>query len=205
MDPRRAGRLYPGKWLGVPMTTYFRLLDEVTIPKRWHLGLATLSDGTEPCFVTGTHFKSSEAPRIPITHPGRALDFSLTSFAVPVVTSKLADAVEASAWSDVECIPAQVGGQLAMVVLNSVRLLRCLDERRSEFIKWTANDHRSDLAGQYRQITRLVLAATKVPSDARFFRIEGSFVELVVADDVRRAMESAGCFGARFIELPTES
>ena len=43
-----------------------------------------------------------------------------------------------------------------MVVLNSLRVLRCIDEERSEFVKWTKQDHRADLAGQYRQITKLV-------------------------------------------------
>lgn len=185
------------------MTRYFRLLDDVTIPKRWHLGSAALSDGTEPRLRVGLRFDSSEAPGIPVTHAGRVLDFSLTSFAVPVATKKLADTVRAVAGSDVQCIPVGVAGQAGMVVLNSVRVIRCLDEKESEFIKWTKDDHRPDLAGQYRQITRLVLDAAAIPEDAQFFRIEGSLVELVVSEDVKEAMESVGCQGAKFIELPT--
>lgn len=183
------------------MTKYFRLLDDVTIPKRWHLGAAVLADGSEPRLRVGLRFDSSEVPTIPVTHAGRVLEFSLTSFAVPVTTKKLANTVRSVAGNDVQCIPVNVGGQVGMVVLNALRVIRCLDETRSEFIKWTIQDHRPDLAGQYRQITRLVLDAAAIPADAQFFRIEGSLVELVVSGDVKEAMESVGCLGAKFTPL----
>jgi hypothetical protein len=35
-------------------------------------------------------------------------------------------------------------------VLNAVRVVSCLDEGESEFIKWKAHDHRPDFLGQYR-------------------------------------------------------
>jgi ACT domain-containing protein len=88
-----------------------------------------------------------------------------------------------------------------MVVLNVLRVVHCVDEARSEFLKWTMNDHRSDLAGQYRQISKLVLDAGALPSDAHFFRIESWLVGLVVSSDLKDAMESVGCVGAKFKEL----
>lgn len=185
------------------MTKYFRLIDDMTVPKRWHLGAAELSDGSEPRLRVGLRLDSVEAPSIPVTHTGRVLEFSLTSFAVPVATKKLADALCALAGSDVQCIPVSIAEQKGMVVLNALRVLRCLDEARSEFVKWTRQDHRPDLAGQYRQITKLVLDAKAIPSDAQVFRIEGSLVELVVSERVKDVMEFVGCKGAKFIELPT--
>lgn len=185
------------------MKRYFRLLDDVTIPKRWHLGAAVLSDGTEPRLRAGIRFEQSEMPSIPVTHAGRVLDFCLTSFAVPVATERLADAVRAVAGSDVQGISVSVAGQSGMVALNVLRIIRCLDETRSEFIKWTRQDHRPDLAGQYRQITRLVLDAAMIPADAGLFRIDGSLVELIATEEIKDAMESAGCLGAMFIELST--
>lgn len=184
------------------MTMYFRLVDDMTIPKRWHLGSATLSDGTAPRLRAGIRFDFFEAPNILVTQAGRLLEFSLTSFGVPVATKKLADAVVAVAGSDVQRIPVRIAAQSGMVVLNAVRVIRCLDETRSEFIKWTKQDHRPELAGQYRQITRLVLDGESIPSDVQVFRIDGSLVELVVSEQVKEAMESVGCLGAKFIELP---
>lgn len=185
------------------MTRYFELFDDVAIPNRWHLGSVTLSDGAEPRLRVGISFDLNEVPSIPVTHAGRVLDFSLTSFAVPVATKKLADAVSGVAGGDVQLIPVCIGTQQEMVVLNALRVVRCLDETRSEFVKWTKQDHRPDLAGQYRQITRLVLDGAAIPPDAQVFRIDGSLVELVVSEHVKEAMETVGCLGAKFIELPT--
>ncbi|AGP34203.1 hypothetical protein SCE1572_06650 [Sorangium cellulosum So0157-2] len=140
-----------------------------------------------------------------VTHAGRVLDFSLTSFNVPVATTALANAVSSVAGSDVQCIRLEIAGQTGMLVLNSVRVIRCLDEERSEFIKWTKQDHRSELAGQYRQITKHVLNEKALPNDAHFFRIEGSLVELIVSDAVKAGMESVGCLGAKFVEVPLSS
>ncbi|MEQ1737160.1 MAG: DUF1629 domain-containing protein [Rhodoglobus sp.] len=188
------------------MRRYFRLCDQVdAVPKRWHLDWARLADGTEPSLSRGIFFDSRERPVIPVTHAGLVLDFCLTSFAVPVATEALADAVSTVAGADVQCVPVEISGQQGMVVLNSLRVVRCIDEQHSEFIKWTAQDHRADLAGQYRSITRLVLDARAIPADARFFRLDGSFVELVVTEDVKDAMERVGCFGAKFIELAVTS
>ncbi|MGE0143796.1 MAG: DUF1629 domain-containing protein [Planctomycetota bacterium] len=183
------------------MSRYFRLSDDVAIPNRWHLGAASLSDGTEPRLRAGIRFDSTEVPRIPVTHAGRVLEFSLTSFAVPVATEKLSRAMSVVAGSDIQPIQVFIGKQTDMLVLNVLRVVRCLDETRSEFLKWTKQDHRPDLAGQYRQITRLILDAASIPPDAHSFRIDGSLIEIVVSEQLKEAMESVGCLGATFIEL----
>ncbi len=187
------------------MTRYFQLRDDVTVPSRWHLGFATLPDGSEPLLDAGIRLDWSGRPVVPVTHPGRVLDFSLTSFGVPVATQALADAVSAIAGSEVQRVPVEINGQAGMVVLNAVRVIRCIDEARSEFLKWAAQDHRADLAGQYRQVTRLVLDRTAVPSDAHFSRIDGWHVALIVSDAVKDAMERVGCTGAKFIALESDA
>jgi hypothetical protein len=187
------------------MMRYYELFDDVAVPKRWHLGDVTLPDGTEPAFLDGVHFDRAGPLSAVETRPGRVIDFSLTSFAVPVATHQLAEVVASVAGPDVQCIPVNVANQRDMVVLNSVRVIRCLDERSSEFIKWTKRDHRADLAGQYRQVTKLVLDPTAIPANAHFFRIEGWVVALIVSEAVKDAMEAAGCVGAKFFDvMPTK-
>jgi len=183
------------------MTRYFRLVDDVAIPNRWHLGCATLQDGSEPRLRAGVRFDSTVVPVVPVTHAGRVLDFTLTSFAVPVVTADLASAVRVVVGSDIQLVPVSIGSLEGMVALNVLRVLRCVDETRSEFVKWTEHDHRSDLAGQYRRITRLVLDGPTLPADAHAFRIENSLVEIIVSERVKEAMVSRGCLGAKFIEV----
>jgi hypothetical protein len=76
-----------------------------------------------------------------------------------------------------------------------------LDENRSQFTKWTVNDHRPDLAGEYRMVVNLKVVGSAIPSDAHIFRIKGWLVGLIVSDKVKRAMELAGCLGAKFAEV----
>lgn len=180
---------------------YFELLDDISLLNRWHLGEVTLNDGIEPRLRAGIPFEQTGNLTAPVTRPGRVLDFSLTSFAVPVATRQLAEVVAAVAGPDVQKLPVDIAGQAGMMVLNAVRVIRCLDEGRSEFIKWTKQDHRADLAGQYRQVTKLVLDSRAIPSDAHFFRVEGWLVALIVSEAIKNAMEREGCLGAKFIEV----
>lgn len=180
---------------------YFELLDDVTVPQRWQLGEVRAQDGTEPRLRVGIRQPDVGPLEAEVTKPGRVLDFSLTSFAVPIAAASLANAIVAIAGSDVQCLPVNVAGQAGMLALNVVRVVRCIDETRSEFLKWTARDHRADLAGQYRQVTRLVVDPASIPADARFFRPEGWLVALVVSERVKAAMERAGCLGAKFVEV----
>jgi hypothetical protein len=118
-----------------------------------------------------------------------------------VVNNRIADTANAVVGADVQFVPVGIAGQDGMLVLNALRVLCCLDEEHSEFVKWTKQDHRAELAGQYRQITKLVLNNAAIPHDVHVFRIEGSLVELVVSEAVKDAMERVGCLGANFIEL----
>lgn len=183
------------------MTSYFRLIDDLTVSQRWHLGVAALADGSEPRLRAGLRYDMREVPDIAVTRPGRPLEFSLTSFAVPFVTPALGKAIVAAAGDDVQLVPVRIASSPEMAILNVVRVLPCLDEQRSAFVKWTAADHRSDLAGQYRQITKLSLDRAAIPPDVGVFRIWGSLVEIVVADRLKAAMEQVGCFGLTFCAL----
>lgn len=180
---------------------FFRLRDDKAIPKRWHLGFITCADGTEPQLLDGVVIDSCHKLVAPITHPGRALDFSLTSFAVPVATLSLSSAIKDAAGCDLQVIPLGLPVTEDMAILNVLRTIACVDESRSEFIKWTLQDHRADLAGQYRQVTKLAINKDVIPLDANIFRISGWPVALVVSEKMRSVMIHAGCEGAKFEEL----
>ena len=179
---------------------YFELLDDMTVPGRWHLSSIHTTDGGEPRLRGGIGC-SDESLRTEVSHPGVELDFCLTSFAVPVARCPLAAAMETVADGDVQRLPIFIPDHEGFEVVNVLRVIKCLDETRSEFIKWTVNDHRSDLAGQYRQVTRLKVRGEVIPSDVHVFRIEGWLVGLVVSEMVRQAMEKTGCLGAKFVEV----
>jgi hypothetical protein len=80
-------------------------------------------------------------------------------------------------------------------------VIECLDERRSEFSQWTANDHRPDKVGQYRMVTRLRIVTASLAPDAHILRIAGLQIALVVSETIKSAMERSGCVGAKFVEV----
>jgi hypothetical protein len=184
------------------MTRYYELKDDVRIPKRWHLGEVVSPAGDEPRLRAGIPLPVGCRPlRLDLTQIGKPLDYCLTSFAVPIGRTSLAQAIASVASGDLQRIPVEIPGHEGFEVLNAIRVLKCLDEGRSEFVKWTEKDHRADLAGQYRMVTTLKLLAGEVPRNAHFFRVEGWLIALVVSEDVKEAMERIGCLGAKFVEV----
>lgn len=183
------------------MRRLYELSDDVSLPGRWHLGEITAADGSYPFLDAGVVFIGDGHLTVRVSRPGRGLAFSLTSFAVPVATKALGEAIVRVAGGDVQCLSLNVAGRVDRVALNATRVVDCIDESRSEFLKWTPRDHRADLAGQYRQVTRLVIEASRVPNDAHFFRLGGWPIALVVSERVKTAMEEAGCRGAMFSDI----
>ncbi|RZO66207.1 MAG: hypothetical protein EVA89_00680 [Sandaracinaceae bacterium] len=179
---------------------YFRLVDDMTLAGRWEVGDVLLPDGDQP--ILGSLGPISPGPVEAVVHqPGHALEYSMTSLGWPLATAELAEAVKRVASSDVQCLPVKVARQPDMVILHSLRLVSCVDEERSTFTKWKVTDHRSDLAGWYRSITKLVLDRAAVPEDAHFFRIDRWPIGLIVSDSVKNAMEAVGCRGAVFRDV----
>lgn len=183
---------------------YFDLCDDMStrMRRRWHIGEILLPDGTEPIFDDGVLLEDPRPLHADVYHVGHVLDFCHTTFNAPVTTKALADAIQSVAGADVQCLPLTISGQSGMMVLNALRVIRCVNEQHSEFEKYTEDDPvRPDKAGQYRSVTRLVLTKNAIPPDAHFFRVKDWLVVLIVSEAVKSVMERAGCNGAKFIEL----
>lgn len=183
---------------------YFLLEDDMSMRMqgRWYIGRVTLPDGSEPYLNAGVRLDEPRWLHASITHIGRVLEFSHTSFGVPLSTPALADALVEAAGSDIQIFPITIAEQSGMMVLNATRSIRCVNEKHSKFQKFTEDDTvRPDLAGQYRYISRLVLDKAAIPSDAHFFRIKDYEIALIVSEAVKNAMERVGCYGAEFTEL----
>lgn len=181
---------------------YFRLMDDVHVAGRWHLGEVTMSGaGVAPDFLAASAAPSGAPVAVAVTHAGRSLDFCLTSFGIPVARRELLEAVASIAGDDLQLVPLIVDGDSSFVILHARRLVACLDERRSEFVKWTDRDHRADLAGSYRMVTKLFVDTQRIPANVQIFRIDGWSIALIVSHTVKDVMEAAGCVGAKFEEV----
>src|SRR5690606_11731371 len=138
---------------------YYKLVDRMDVPGRWHIGVLVDDEGWEPSFLAGARFVGRRLTASD-DGSGSAVDFSLTSFGVPIVSEGLRSDLESLAGDDVQWVPVSVSGRVGYFVLNVLRLVRCLDESRSEFVKWTVGDGRPDRVGGYRSVSKPVLDVT---------------------------------------------
>jgi hypothetical protein len=179
---------------------FYRLVDYMDVPKRWYLDGVRDARGRELDLTRGRPC-SKDGLTVPLKHPGIDLDFSSTLEMEPIMRRTLADAVKRIAREDVQQIPVAIRGHSGFDVVNVVRVVDCLDETRSKFIKWVEEDGRADRLGQYRQVTRLYVDRSRVPNDANVFRIAGWVVAMVVSETVKTTMEEVGCLGATFVDV----
>jgi hypothetical protein len=180
---------------------YFRLLDDLLIPGRWHLGNVSLGGVDKKVVFDSRQVLEVDDYEIEVSRDGRSLEFSQTSFGIPVARDGLALEIEGVAGHDVQLLACQIFGAGGFTILNCVRQVMCLDEERSTFDKWGDADSRPDLIGHYRTVYDLKVNAAQVPDDAHLFRISKWPVALIVSQTLKEAMEAADCFGARFLDV----
>jgi hypothetical protein len=183
---------------------FFRLADDVYVPHRWHL--ATPLDGRGRKvhawdFKRGTHVHVEGRLKIPIEIVGTPLDFTEAGIRIPIVHVKVASMLAKRAASDVQLIPADIEGcPEQYFVLVATRLIRCIDEQASKVQFWTPEDGVPEKVGQYWAVDDLHIDKTKV-GNAKVFRPEGWEVALIVAGELKDAMDAMGATGTRFQEV----
>jgi hypothetical protein len=187
------------------MTDYFELYSNMRIPGRWVLKSPVDEHGEE---VDPWQFTESRVLEIqsklwlPVSHPGRELDFSLTGLGVVVVHGRVVSLFERLGIRDVQFFPAQVEGHGGpYFILNTLRLIRCIDDARCEEVRyWKPENGQPEKVGEYRVVAGMRIDPTKV-GDARIFRPWGWPVALIVSEDLKQAMEAEGITGTRFVEV----
>jgi len=142
------------------MKKYYRLLDNVEAEDRWHLGFPKDANGKE---INPEHFRFVDRVEccppleIPVVHPGEPLDFTFAALDMPIVSKRVIQVLEQFAPKDFETIDASVEQVYhTYVVLNLNKMIKCLDETRSEFTLWPKDTKtRPDKVGLYNQITKI--------------------------------------------------
>jgi hypothetical protein len=185
---------------------YYDIFDDMRVPGRWHLRRPVDGQGQ---WVDASQFKEGRALdvegaiRFPVKPAGVALEFSLSSFAIPVVHRRVVALFERlGLQKEVQFIPVEVEGQTEpWFILNALQVIRCIDDARcEEVLYWLPEDNRPDVVGQYRNVRGLKVDPSKI-GEANIFRPWGWEVVLIVSERVKRAMEEAGITGARFLEV----
>ncbi|MET0405062.1 MAG: DUF1629 domain-containing protein [Cystobacter sp.] len=119
-----------------------------------------------------------------------------------MVTEKVASTLAELAPDDVQLYPSEVDTRPEPYVLvNVARVLKCIDDAAcAEVSYWEAEDNRPDLLGQYRSVFGMRIDASLV-GDAKVFRPWGYTGSLLVAEDVKEALERTGATGMRFTQV----
>jgi hypothetical protein len=190
------------------MTTRFFNLDfDVYVPGRWYLTEPTDLSGQEIEDVWAFGYgKPVELPgklRIPLSRPGSPLDFDKTTFGgTPILSERAADVFRKLASRDIQLFPVEVQGQPEpYYLMNVARQIQCIDDASCEKVRrWSPEDGRPDLVGQYHVISGLRIDKSKV-GEARVFRPWGYFPSIIVDGDIKDALEQSGVLGAHFTEV----
>ncbi|WP_323389179.1 imm11 family protein [Myxococcus qinghaiensis] len=192
--------------MGFMPMRYFDLKDDMRIGGRWLLGTPRDVHGREVddpwMFYRGERLSDPGPLTLPVTVPGRALDFSRAAFAAPVVHARVASVLSELASDAVQTLPVQIEGQPEpFFILVATQLIQCIDERASRHIrKWTPEDGRPEKLGKYRDVRGMRIDSAQV-GDAKIFRPQGWAIVLVVREDIKEALERMGATGAMFEEV----
>ncbi|HLM44402.1 MAG TPA: DUF1629 domain-containing protein [Myxococcaceae bacterium] len=188
------------------MKRYFRLNEDMSSPERWVLHDTLDAQGKK----VGTRLYLNETPlhfdgrlRVPILHPGSPLDFSLADAGdFPVVTEKVASTLAELAPGEVQLYPAGVDSRPEPYFLvNVARMVKCIDEATSEEVRYgEPEDNCPDRIGYYRSVYGMRIDPSKV-GDAKVFRAWGYPAALIVAEDMKDALERTGATGLEFTEV----
>ncbi|QSQ27993.1 hypothetical protein JY651_05500 [Pyxidicoccus parkwayensis] len=150
-------------------------------------------------FFDGKRIESHGTIRFPVKPDGETLDFTLASFAIPVVHERVVDLFLHQRVQDVQFIPVEVEGHKGpYFILNTLRTIRCIDDARSAEVQYfTPEDNQPERVGEYRVVSGMRIDPTKV-GDAQIFRPWGWNVALIVSEDLMDAMEAVGITGTKF-------
>src|ERR1041384_3118796 len=165
---------------------FFKLADDVYVPRRWHLGTPVDSLGAKLNdwdFKRGRPVPIEGRLKVPIKIAGRALDFSEAGLRVPVVHSRVGSMLAEHASNDVQLIPADIEGQPDQYfVLVATRLIRCIDEAASKVQFWRPEDGSPEKVGQYWAIDDMRIDKDQA-GNAKVFRPEGWETSLIISGD----------------------
>ncbi|WP_309893654.1 imm11 family protein [Archangium sp.] len=182
---------------------YFKLTDDMTRPDRWLLGDPLDEQGKEVRalqFMSGEPMRFEGRLRVPVYHPGTSLDFTrVDTGGFPVVTEKVARVLAELAPGDIQLFPAEVESRSEpYFVVNVARRVKCIDEAASEEVLYEdPEDDWPDELGYYQAVHGMRIDPSQV-GDAKVFRPWGYTGSLLVAEDVKEALERIGATGLRF-------
>ena len=178
---------------------FFEMYDDVYREGRWQLSKVCspsgLIDGWK--FTIGEKYESSE-PMSVTSEGGASMDFNMTGFNVPIISSVGASIIQQYVQDDVQLIPVEIDGSNSRgdkwFIVNVLKKVKCVNEERSLFTKWTDDDGRPDKTGKFRMVVKLAINNSGL-DNIHLFRIEDWKVALIISSELREELDNAGVDG----------
>lgn len=148
-----------------------------------HLQDGTVVDAWNFKSCNRLEFKSSLCANV--IQSGRRAVVEFGAFGLPYLEERLASAIAERFPNQVQLLPVKIGehGEIKFL-LNALRSVACIDERRSVFTKWeVGNPERPDKAGQYRSVSDLHIDPS-LTRDLDILRPWGWHVAIIVSERV---------------------
>jgi hypothetical protein len=180
-------------------SSFFRVLAD---PKksRWFLDEPLSATGQvidARQFTQGSRYEGPTPMSVPIAQPGPVVNFNLAAFDMPVTSEHIAGILRQFS-HDFQCFPIAVDkNKTSFQIVNATARVKCLDESRSEIVKWKPEDGRPERVGCYRMVTNLWIEP-RACRNQHVFRVEGWEIALIVSDEVKEAIESTPDLGVVF-------
>ena len=183
---------------------YFRIVDSFVPRDRWHLDDPRTERGNyvDPRnFTNGTVYRGESPLEIPVFRGETALDFTLGSFDMPIVTRRVMERIRTFCGASAQWVPATIAGRdFRVEILNILEVLDAIDEELSEISWRIKKDAISNDVRTYGGIASLVLRRERVRG-SRVFRLRGWELPLIVCEPVKAALEDACVTGISYKEL----
>lgn len=183
---------------------FFELDDDMYIPHRWHLAVPRNAEGDkvdDSLFMLGEPVHMPNRLRIPLESPGTPLDYTEAGIGTPVVHVRVASLFSKVAPDDVQLLPVDVEDHPDQYfILVATRLIDCIDEEASHFVRWTSGTGAPRKDSRYAIMYELRIDKSKV-SNAQMFRCEGRRTALIISEDIKSALEAMGATGPKFTEV----
>ncbi|OJH40334.1 imm11 family protein [Cystobacter ferrugineus] len=186
---------------------FFDLSIDVDVRERWYLTTPITAEGQQVddvwAFTSGERIAPPGRLRVPVSRPGRPLDFTSAGVGLtPIISSRVASVFREMAPNDVQLFPVDVDGQAEPYFLLVVaRTVRCINDAACEEVRlWKPEDGRPEKVGRYRVVSGLRIDKSRV-GDASVFRLWGWHPALIVDGEIKEALERAGISGGRFDEV----
>jgi hypothetical protein len=183
------------------MADFFRIVVNPALQDAWFPDEPLTQDGQEIDareFIAGKPYHGPRPWRVPLASVGRRTDFTLAAFDMPIVGQCLGDELEQAAPGAVQRFPVAIDSVASgYEILNICCTVECLDEHRSDTMRWEQHDGRPEKVGEYRMVADLTIDPLRAEG-YEMFRLRGWEIALVVSDRIRRVLLGGFDLGIAF-------